>query len=412
MSQSSGFSVRKSRKITAYHFVMGFLLSVSRCQSSFRGWALQISQLSGHVVSKQGVFDRVHVGAANFAQKLLEWALLQQSIRCFNSTLFGGFKRVLMQDSTTLKLPQRLSGIFAGNYSRGKQRAVARIQSIMNIKAMHFISFTLGAFTQNDQSASSSILSIVRKGDLVIRDLGYAVLLVFEQLINKEVHFLSRLKYGISIYDEKGDRIVLKTLLRERKIIDRWVYIGSNSRLKVRLVMLPLSAVQSAERVRKARLDRDRRINHSRQYYQWLGYKVYITTVDEATWEAKEVHKAYRVRWQMEIMFKSWKSGFGLQDMLPERSGNEHRVKVSIYLMLLYISLVVHHLYVPYRHQIEHKGCRRISLLKLTEYAARNIQELFTLSPGKLEILIIQHCCYDKRTNRTNMTDLYQNFKN
>lgn len=373
---------------------------------------MQISLLSGKSVSKQGVFNRLHAGATTFAKQLLEQALLQQSGKDFVSSLFEGFGKVILQDSTTLRLPQVLSQLFPGNHSRGEQKAVARVQSVFDIKAMRFISFSLGAFTQNDQSASGSILLLVKKGDLVIRDLGYFSLAVFEKLIKAEVHFLSRLRYGVTITDKQGKLVLLKDLLKQKNGVDRWVYIGSEKKVLVRLVMIPVPAAQAAEKIRKARQDRDARLNHSKQYYEWLKFNVYITTVDKNIWTPQQVYKAYSVRWQIEIIFKSWKSGFNLQHIFHEGCANEHRVRVSIFLMLLFMCLFMQKIYVRYKKIIEKKRSKKISLLKLSMYVSNNIKEIIALPDKLLKEIILLHCCYDKRSDRINMTDLYQQSQN
>jgi hypothetical protein len=368
--------------------------------------------LSGKSVSKQGVFDRLHASAVQFAKQLLEKVLLQQSGKDFVSGLFEGFGKVLLQDSTTLRLPQVLSKLFPGNYSRGEQKAVARIQSIFDIKATRFINFSLGAFTQNDQSASGRILSLVKKADLVIRDLGYFSLAVFEKLIKAEVHFLSRLRYGVTITDSQGKPVLLKDLLKQKQGVDRWVYIGSKKKVWVRLVMVPVPAVQAAQKIRKAKQDRDARLNHSRQYYQWLTFNVYITTVDKKVWTAREVYKAYRVRWQIEIIFKSWKTGFNLQHILQEGCTNEHRVRVSIFLVLLFMCLFMQKIYVRHKEWIEKNSHKTISLLKLSMHVSNNIKEIIIIPDKMLREIIVRHCCYDRRSDRINMTDLYQQSKN
>ncbi len=412
ISKQSGFVLRTARKISAYHFVLGFLVSSCRKQTTFSGWALQIGLLSGKCVSKQGLFGRIHSGAVAFGHSLLQQVLLKQSTKDFAAELFSIFGKVLLQDSTTLRLPQVLSGLFPGNYSRGEQKAVARIQSIIDIKAMKFIDFVLGAFTQNDQSASGSILTVVKKGDLVIRDLGYFAISTFEKLIAAEAYFLSRLRYGVKLYDKQGCSLLLKDLLKQNKPVDKWVFIGAEKQIGVRLVMIPLPAVQVAEKIRKAKQDRDKRLNHSREYYQWLRYSVYITTVDKNVWTTGEVAKAYRVRWQIEIIFKSWKTGFHLQEILHEGCGNEHRVKVSIYLMLLFICLFMQKIYIRYKQAIQKSSGKKISILKLATFIGQNMPEIFLVPHERLKELLAQYCCYETRHDRINMTDLYQNFKN
>jgi hypothetical protein len=412
IGKRSGFVQRKSKKISAYHFVVGFIISCCNGNSTFGEWALQIGLLSGKSVSKQGVFDRLHASTVLFAKQLLEEVLLQQSGKDFVSGLFEGFGKVLLQDSTTLRLPQVLSKLFPGNYSRGEQKAVARIQSIFDIKAMRFINFSLGAFTQNDQSASGSILSLVKKGDMVIRDLGYFSLAVFEKMIKAEVHFLSRLRYGVTITDRQGKPVLLKDLLKQKQGVDRWVYIGSEKKVWVRLVMIPVPAAQAAEKIRKAKQDRDARLNHCPQYYQWLNFNVYITTVDKNVWTARQVYKAYRIRWQIEIIFKSWKTGFNLQHILHEGCTNEHRVRVSIFLVLLFMCLFLQKIYLHHKQAIEKNSHKTISLLKLSMYVSNNIKEIIIIPDKMLREIIIRHCCYDKRSDRINMTDLYQQNKN
>lgn len=412
IGKSSGFIKRKSKKISAYHFVVGFLVSCCNGMNTFSEWALQISLLSGNRVSKQGVFDRLHARATAFAEQLLKKALLQQSGRRFNSRLFDCFKRVLLQDSTTLKLPQELASVFPGNHSRGEQKAVARIQNIVDIKVMKYIRFSLGAFTQNDQSASGDILSLVGKGDLVMRDLGYFSIAVFKKFIEAGVDFVSRLKYGVTITDRCGKPVLLKDLLKQKGGVDRWVYIGKEKRIWVRLVMIPVPPQEAAEKIRKAKQDRDARLNHSKEYYQWLAFNVYITTVDKEIWTAKQVYKAYSVRWQIEIIFKSWKSGFNLQHILHEGCTNEHRVKVAIFLMLLFICLFMQKIYLRYKNVIEHTTGKTISLLKLSIYGFKSFREIITIPDKLLKELIVLHGCYDKRSDRINMTDLYQLYKN
>jgi hypothetical protein len=412
IAKLSGFVQRRGKKISAYHFVVGFIISCCNGNSTFSEWALQISLLSGKSVSRQGVFDRVHPCAVLFAQQLLERVLLQQSAKGFSTSLFKCFGKVLLQDSTTLRLPQVLSAIFPGNHSRGEQKAVARVQSIFDIKAMRFISFSLGSFTQNDQSASADIIPLVKKGDLVIRDLGYFSIAVFESIIKSQAHFVSRLRYGVTISDRNGKPVLLKDLLKQKHGVDRWVYIGSKKKVWVRLVMVPVPKLQAAEKVRKAKQDRDARCNHSKEYYQWLGFNVYITTADKDVWTARQVYQAYRVRWQIEIIFKSWKTGFNLQHVLHEGCTNGYRVRVTIFLMLLFICLFMQKIYKRYKNAIEKKTDKKISLLKLSIYVSSNIKEIIAI-PGKLlKEIIMLHCCYDKRSDRINMTGLYQISKN
>jgi Transposase DDE domain len=412
IGKKSGFIARKPQKITAYNFFVGFIVICCNGQNTFSHWALQISMLSKKSVSKQGVFSRIGESAILFSKQLLEEVLSKQITKGYASNLFEKFVNVLMQDSTTLRLPQVLSQVFKGNHSNGEQKAVARIQSVFSIKTMSFKYFSLGSFTQNDQSASAVILPLLKKGDLVIRDMGYFAIATFQKIIAAKAHFLSRLKYGVTISDKTGKVISLKDLLKQKHGVDKWVYIGVEKKIWVRLVMIPLPSLQVAEKIRKAKKDRDARLNHSEEYYQWLRFNIYITSVDSDVWESAQVGQAYKVRWQIEIIFKSWKSGFNLQSILHEGCIKKERVYVIIYFMLIFMCLVMKKIYVKYKNSIERKTTKIISLMKIAVLVSSNIKDVITMPQKDLKDLIMKHCCFEKRKDRINMTDLYKNNKN
>ena len=100
-----------------------------------------------------------------------------------------------------------------------------------------------------------------------------------------------------------------------------------------------------------------------------------------------------------------------MQEILDEGCTNEYRVKVSIYLMLLFMCLFMQKIYVRYRHAIEKKNKKIISIMKLAKFIGKNFLEIFLLTPATMKELIIHYCCYEKRNDRSNMTDLYQNFQ-
>jgi hypothetical protein len=412
IGRQSGFIQRRAQKITAFDFVAGFLQCCCKRGNTYRQWACEIGALSGKAVSKQAVFDRIGAGAVVFAEKLLKQTICRklQAGKC--EKLFSSFGKIVLHDSTTLSLPRVLSQWFKGNVAAGEQKAVARIQTIIDIKAMRFLHFDLGSFTQNDQGASGLIDDYISKGDLVIRDLGYFVMESLQRIIHREAYFLSRLKYGVHLHDMGGNKIDLKILLNGKGIIDKQVLIGKKHKLQVRLLMIPLPQTIVDQRIRKARHDRDKRLNHSKQYYQWLRYNVFITNVETQKWTAGQAAQAYRTRWQVEIIFKSWKSGFHLQEILHEGCTNQYRVRINIYLLLFFMCLFMQNLYIPYKDHIKKQYGKQISLMKLSLYISSNLLTIFMWGPKQIKEQIAKHCCYDIRTDRVNLADSLKILKN
>jgi hypothetical protein len=390
---SSRFVKRKPKKISAYHYVLGFLAMCA----------------SGKAVSRQAVWERMTVRAASFAEALLKHILAKTAGSSkIDSRLLAPFGRVLLQDSTVLKLPDTLAELFPGNTSRGEKKSQVRIQTILNLKGLRFLHFGLSGFTKNDQSASSEILPVARKGDLVIRDLGYFVLATFSEMLNSGVHFLSRLRFGVCIKTPDGKPLNLSKMLKKKHIVDIRVLVGKQE-VPVRLIMIPLPEAVADERVRKAKSDRDKRLNHNAEYYLWLRYAIFITSVDEQTWTPKQAEEVYRIRWQIEIIFKSWKSGAGLNTILHEKVADAERVKTVLYLFLLFICLVTEQIINPVIHRIRKKSNRELSIIKAINFIMRNLVEVLSHTTTKLTSLMQKHCCYDKRKDRTTMTDLILN---
>ena len=270
---------------------------------------------------------------------------------------------------------------------------------------MQWLSVALKAFTDNDQGASRDVVPFLEKEDLLIRDLGYFALDIFNKIIDQQAFFISRLRYDVTFYDMKGEKVRWKKLLNKKGITDKEVWMGEKQRIRVRLIMVPLPARVVAERVRKAKADRDKRLSHSPDYYQWLGYSVFVSNVEAAVLSGKDIAAAYRVRWQVEVIFKSWKSTYGLQQLLHQGCCNEHRVRASVYILLMLCCLVVQKVYAGYYEYIKKQYGKELSLLKLTAFALRNLMVIIAGRPGEIKEQLATHCCYESRKKRVNMLE-------
>ncbi len=341
-----------------------------------------------------------------FASSLFSHMLSARIMECKKDRLFTLFKRVILGDSSTLSLPQNLVEHFPGNVARGEQKAVARLQCLIDIKSMKWLDVSLKAFTNNDQSASADVLPLLRKGDLLIRDLGYFVLKVLGDIITKKAFFISRLRYGLTLYNEKGKEINWTNLCKGKGITDKKIFIGKKDKIPVRIIMIPLPEAQVKERIRKAKQDRDKRLNHSKDYYRWIKYTVLITNVEEDVLSAQQIADVYKIRWQIEIMFKSWKSGACLQEILHEKCTKIYRVRTTIYLLLMFLCLVMQKVYTKHYNSIEKAYGKCLSLMKLISYVCNNLLKVITASPKNLKEQLLKKCCYEKRNHRINMAQL------
>jgi len=342
----------------------------------------------------------------------MEEVIARQSLKQVNHGLFHHFKKVLLQDSTTIKLSQAMLERFKGNVSGGKQKSVAKVNVVLDVLKGSCPVIELMSFTVNEQKLSDSILAIAKAGDLVIRDLGYFVLPIFKAMDIAKVYFLSRLKFNVCLYDvESGKKINLAQLLKGKTWVDTQVICGKEEQLKVRIVAIKLSAAQAGERRRKAKQDRDQRLKHSEEYFELLGFVIFISNIGKEVWDYRQIAEAYRIRWNIEILFKSWKSCFKIEAMMPEDISNTARIESFIYLLLLYIAWFQLLIFMPFRWMIQQRYNKHLSIIKAAKYVMTNFADwLFEDISRQALKKLAYSCCYDVRHDRTNAVATLEQF--
>ena len=408
IGRASRFVCRKGAAIPPFAFMLGLIQCCCTGCNTYSAWATAIGAITGKEVTKQALFKRMNEHTATFGRQLFEQVLTLRLKALKQTRLLKLFKRVLLADSTALSLPQVLVKAFPGSVVHGVKKAVARLQCLLDLRAMQWLQLSLDAFSDNDQGASGKVVPLLNKGDLLIRDLGYFVLGVLQQIIDRKAYFISRLRYGLNWYDLKsGNQINWKGLLppKRRRVVDKTIVIGKEEQLLVRVILIPLPAQQVEARIRKAKKDRCKNCNHGEDYYRWLSYNVFITNVDKDTLSAGEVAEIYGVRWQIELLFKAWKSGGHLQAVLHQGCTNVYRVKTIIYLLLMFFCLIIQQVYVKHFGSIEKRGGRFLSIIKLLTFVCNNLIKVISASAAKLKEILSRYCCYELRLDRVNMIE-------
>ena len=399
LARSSGFVLRRPRKLSLDAFLQSILLSLYQPGHSFQSWAAQLSALQSELFSKQALHRRCGRGLVNFLQLLLANLLGSFMRPDCPPVLFQHFGRVLLQDSTALALDPSLAKHFpaCGNQHQTKLASV-KIQAIFELCSQSWVHFELGALTDNDQKASGLILSHLQPGDLVIRDLGYAVLKVWRKIAQCGAYFLSRCRSDLALFDPQTKQPVdLLELLQGKSQLSIELLAGAQERLPVRLVALRLPPQLAAQRRRRARANarRDSALRLTKRYLQLLDWTILLTNVTADQLSAQQLLEAYSCRWQIEVMFKSWKSHFQLR-LLPTR--NPFWVQIQLLAKLLAIALL-QSTFAPNPFVAE---LRDLSPLKIAAYLSR-LLPLIVASPHRDWFKHFYYfCCYDSRSDRAN----------
>lgn len=341
LARCSGFC-RRLRKLSPGGFVQSCVLQVLQANVSLRLHAALLGLLQGSTVSKQALQQRLKA-SIGFLQACLAHWIARPIAKELGPLRAGPFARVLVHDSSCIALDSAHAAAFPGPSNQSaRPQAALRVQVLYDLLAERFVQFQLSAFTRNDQAAAGDVLPLLRGDDLLVRDLGYFSLAALAQCAASGASFLSRWRFGAQLRDPtSGQPIALHTLLQPGASLERTVLLSNG--LQVRLLALPLDPAVAASRRRLARANRDRRLQHSDAYYYLLGWTLLLTNASAARLPLRLAGCVYRLRWRIEIIFKSWKSYLGL--LHASHCGRAQLL--PLVLALLLFSLFLHALLPP-----------------------------------------------------------------
>jgi hypothetical protein len=255
--------------------------------------------------------------------------------------LLGRFTEVAIGDSTAIALPdeyaEQLPGC-GGSYGGGKAALKIQVRWDLRHGQLHIL---LEPGRASDAKSPITELPLPA-GSLSIFDLGYFSVDRFLRVEQAEGYWLSRLQHGTAVCDAAGKPVVLRKFLsknRKRGVVDLHVQLGEK-RLPCRLLAVRVSPEIAAQRRQKIREKaRDRGREPSREYLELQQWTIFVTNCPPSLLTWKEVVVLYRARWQIERLFKLWKSYNRLADSGANATGLPRLAEVYIKL----IAVVIQH---------------------------------------------------------------------
>lgn len=292
------------------------LIVATLLRKSDATWAdfhLTAAQL-GLAVTQTAIEKRFAAGQplVDFLRKAFERAL-QKAVAADPSAavLFQQFTAVLIGDATTVNLPDELADLFQGcGGSEGASRAALKLQVLWDLKTGQLVQLHVEPGRASDVK-SPIAKAEVAAGSLLVFDLGYFDLNRFATLDGNGDKFISRLLHGTEVYSSDGVPLDLVAHLRRQPtgLVDQVILLGAMARLCCRLVAIHVPEEVANRRRQQAR---DKAAKKGRrptaEYLELLGWSLFVTNcgAEELTWKAVVV--LYRARWQVELLFRLWKS--------------------------------------------------------------------------------------------------------
>jgi hypothetical protein len=402
LARRCGFLRRKPRKIPIPDLLLAFCALAYESVLSLERIAAMIGLAAQCTYSKQAFHQRLSTSIQDFMASAAVSLFGRLSAPLRREGYFAGFGRVLLHDSTVQSLPRRLAAVFPGSSNqRSNTRAALKIQWICDLLSGSLLQLALSSFRRNDQAAAGDILSVIKKGDLVLRDLGYFSLPVLAQLHQLGAFFLSRFRPDVIVRDPQTKQVLdLLKLLRQTGRLDRWVLLGHEQH-RMRLVALPVTEKLANRRRALARNNRDQRCAPSRQRLALMNWQLFVTNVNSTLWPASVLAKIYRLRWRVEIIFKSWKSHLRLREL---NCRSAELVRLSVLLKLFYCLLTTRCCDALSALDSPHQQLSLLRLARTLGHCGVLISAiLLQIQPAQLLAhYLAQHAYYERRSDRKN----------
>jgi len=360
----NGF-IERQRKVTGSGFAKALTFSALSSPSATREEVNQAAANAGMDLSTPGLDNRINAKGAAFLKALLDEALqttvtLDEEV----TSVLSRFNGVYVADSSIVSLPDELAGVYQGN--NGETDAAVKISVEYDLVGGE-IGLWLTDGKVHDQN-TPLVERTLPKGALHLRDLGYYDLSRLAQDDVRGVKWVSRYKTRTTVFKRGGKAFDLVKYLSKhgQAACDIEIDLGTN-RLPCRLIALPVPANQIDRRIQRLEKEGKRKqrpvSNASRALANWT---ILITNVSADCLTPLEALHLMATRWQIELLFKLWKSHGHLD---KTRSGDPERVLCEFYAKLLAVLLQHWMLVVSCWHLLDRSLHRAAQVIRKRAFA-------------------------------------------
>ncbi|HXV42336.1 MAG TPA: IS4 family transposase [Anaerolineae bacterium] len=368
--------VQRHSKLNGQTFLQALVFGfIQKPEASLEDLAQGCHEL-GVSISAQGLDQRFNEASVRFLQ-----TMFQQALSSFHNKiplavpLLQQFSCLNIVDSSVIALPAQMQTTYPGCKGKGPQASL-KVQLLFEFLWGNLHQLVLQPGRQADQSFRD-YLPLVQPNSLTLLDLGYFCLDAFKAIM-QQAYVLSRFLPKVGLLTSTGQPLNLLTWLDSQKgaYFDLPVQMGQQAkhRLACRLIGWRLPQ-EVADRRRQKVKQKARRTNTGvkKAYLASLDWNLFVTNVPTPMLSAAHVPLVYAVRWQIELIFKLWKSYARLNRVAGLR---RERILVELYAKM--IGLVLTHFLVAPLRFVQQREVSAFKLRGLLQRFARDLAHHLT----------------------------------
>lgn len=358
----------------------------TQAETSLPDLAADLSQQFSVEISKEAIHKKFSVKAVTFLKALIRSHVSDQLVLADNE-LTSHFKSINIKDSSKFSLPSVYNGEYPGFGNFSKKNGVMNIQYEFDILSGNWKAIELTSIKVNDQQESKLSTASIAPNELYIRDLGYITPTYLKAIVTKNASFLNRLPTQISVYTEGNQQINWKSITRKfekvsTEILDLNVTIYDKERIPCRLLIERVPDSVYIKRLKQAEASAKRHgVGLTQQRKNRCRYNTFITNVSREALPVKSIRRVYSLRWQIELVFKTWKSFLSIDKI---KKVKKERLECQLLAKLLWVLLNWRLFQSCNRHLRIERSSKGVSVLKFFKRCITFSSSLRKVVLGKL----------------------------
>ena len=323
--------IRESKKFSPEGIIDALMKCVIRGKGSFRDIASSLAPIEKKSISRQGIFLRINAKCVTFLSQTAHALIALQAKPVEKICTKFGIKRILTEDSTFQRMNPSNAGNFPAHGNKKGATAGFKMDLIYDLLTGSPVFQGLFSGTEQDKKIGKIMLKYVKKGDLVLRDMGYFAHAMFTEIERLGATWLSRLPANVNVTLLDGSSLEKKLRSRSNKKLDEIVIVGAEG-LRCRLVAVRADD----ELVNKHRRNRKNASKNtpSQQALTRDGWHILLTNLD-ASVSSEDLFEIYKLRWNIEVRFKAWKQAINMKQVFNTVSNYDHH-QALIYAALIF----------------------------------------------------------------------------
>ncbi|WP_182201811.1 IS4 family transposase [Paraliobacillus salinarum] len=328
--------VQRLKKVMPEHFLsISAFLHKKVGSEGLEQLCASLSRESETSISKQALHQRLNKKGSTFLKEIFQQLAKKQQMLSLPTSSIYPFSRIRILDSTSFQMKKPNASYWDG----------VKIQLEYELYQGRFMHTLCYGPRESDHEAAYDLENTIEVDDLILRDLGYFSSDHFKKIDQAGAYYITRTPANMTYWtwNDRKQKVQIKPeedgmLLHPGEAKDYgFIQLGAKGKntFQARVVVQRLTREQQKQRDAQLK-ERRRKGGHTQSASKKNHIQILATNITQEKMDMQTLYPIYSLRWQVEILFKTWKSLFEMENA---QTMNTDRFYCHLYGTLIHILL-------------------------------------------------------------------------